>query len=291
MEHDKPGLVLLVYIKTGGGRGMKKHGLMESRRVHMIKAGDIKRNPYQPRTFFDEDGLQELSESIRQYGVLQPLTVRRCETGGFELVAGERRLRACKLAGLREVPCILLDATEKQSSVIALVENLQRCDLDFFEEAEGIRRLIRQFGLSQDEAARRLGKSQSAVANKLRLLRHPGEVTDAIRQHGLTERHARALLRIEEPEARLEMVETIAKGKLNVAQTEEYIDRLLGPQASESEAKRGIRTLYVFKDIRLFLNTVTRAIDTMKRSGVNASMDKVEEDGELRLTIVIPGTR
>ena len=125
----------------------KKHGLMESRRVHMIKVGEIKRNPHQPRSVFGEEGLSDLSESIRQYGVLQPLTVRRDTMGGFELVAGERRLRASKLAGLREVPCILIDATEKQSGLLALVENLQRCDLDFFEEAEGIRNLIRQFGL------------------------------------------------------------------------------------------------------------------------------------------------
>jgi ParB family chromosome partitioning protein len=269
----------------------KKHGLMESRRVHMIKAGDIKRNPYQPRSVFDEEGLYELSESIRQYGVLQPLSIRRSGSGGYELVAGERRLRASILAGLREVPCILLDATEKQSGVLALVENLQRQDLDFFEEAEGIRRLIRQFGLSQDEAARRLGKSQSAVANKLRLLRHPTEVTDAVRRHGLTERHARALLRIEGLEGKLEAVEVIAAEKLNVAQTEEYIERLLKAETQEPEAKRKIRTLYVFKDVRLFINTVTRAVDTMRRSGVNASMNKEEEGGDIRLTITIPAAR
>ena len=269
----------------------KKHGLMESRKVHMIKTEEIRRNPYQPRSVFNEEGLHELSESILQYGVLQPLTVRRREGGGYELVAGERRLRASKLAGLREVPCILLDATEKQSSVLALVENLQRCDLDFFEEAEGIRRLILQFGLSQDEAARRLGKSQSAVANKLRILRHPPSVTETIRRHGLTERHARALLRVENPDERLAAAEYIAEEKLNVAQAEEYIESLLAKETSESEARKGIRTLYVFKDIRLFLNTVTRAVDTMRRSGVNASMERAEEDGDIRLTIVIPGTR
>jgi ParB family chromosome partitioning protein len=272
----------------------RKHGLMESRRVHLIKTGDIRRNPYQPRSVFDEDGLYELSESIRQYGVLQPLTVRRCESGGYELIAGERRLRASKLAGLRDVPCLLVDANEKQSSVLALIENIQRCDLDFFEEAEGIRRLILQFGLSQDEAARRLGKSQSAIANKLRLLRHNGEVTDAVRRHGLTERHARALLRIESADERLEAIEHIAGENLNVAQTEAYIERLLtgtGEERREPEAKKGIRALYVFKDVRLFLNTVTRAVETMKRSGVNASMDKSEENGGIRLTIVIPGTK
>ncbi len=273
----------------------KRYGLMENRRVHMIKTEDIRRNPHQPRKVFDEDGLNELSESIRQFGVLQPLTVRKSPLGGFELVAGERRLRASKLAGMKEVPCILLDATEKQSSIIALVENLQRCDLDFFEEAEGIQSLIRQFGLSQDEAARRLGRSQSAIANKLRLLRHPQEVTAAIRKHGLTERHARCLLRIEGLEARLEAIEHVALEKLNVAQTEAYVEQLLTraipPAAPESDAKRSIRTLYVFKDVRLFLNTISHAIDTMRRSGVDASFDKEEEDGGLRLTISIPNAK
>jgi ParB family chromosome partitioning protein len=265
----------------------------------MVKAEEIRRNPNQPRTVFEENGLNELSESIRQYGVLQPLTVRKSPLGGYELVAGERRLRASKLAGLREVPCILLDASEKQSSVIALVENLQRCDLDFFEEAEGIQSLIRQFGLSQEEAARRLGKSQSAIANKLRLLRHPEQVISAVRRHGLTERHARSLLRIEGLEARLEAIEHIAAERLNVAQTEDYVERLLTrveespptKRQTDSEAKKSIRTLYVFKDIRLFLNTISRAIDTMRRSGVDASLDKEEEDGGIRLTISIPNVK
>lgn len=270
---------------------LKKNGLLESNRVFYIKTAAIYPNPGQPRKIFDTEGLRELAESIRQYGVLQPLSVRRRPKGGYELIAGERRLRASKIAGLSEVPCILIGVDEKQSSLIALVENLQRCDLDFFEEAEGLQRLIYQFGLSQDETARRLGKSQSAVANKLRLLKHPPELIQRIREEGLTERHARALLRLESPEDRQAVFDVIVDGHLNVSQTDEYIDEFLARKNAPPEQggiREQIRTLYVFKDLRLFLNTVNRAIDTMRRSGVGAEMDRQESQEELILTIKIP---
>jgi ParB family chromosome partitioning protein len=267
---------------------------MESHRVLMIRANCIRPNPRQPRKIFDADHLRELAESIRLYGVLQPLTIRKLENGAYELVAGERRLRASRLAGLDEVPCILLGADEKQSALIALIENLQRCDLDFFEEAEGIQRLIRQFGLSQEEAARRIGKSQSALANKLRLLRHPPEIIAAIREHGLTERHARALLRLEETEDRKVVLGTIVERRLNVAQTDEYIEAYLTttePRNAEPEvsnARDKIRTLYVFKDVRLFLNTVNHAVDLVRRAGIPADLDRAEVGDEIILTIKVP---
>ena len=160
-----------------------------------LRPEDISPNPVQPRRHFDQEALAELSESIRSYGILNPLTVRR-RGGRYELVAGERRLRAAKLAGLTEVPCLLVDVDMQDAGLLALVENLQRKDLDFLEEAEGLRQLIDRFGLSQEDAARRIGKSQSAVANKLRLLRLPGDILEALRDNGLTERHGRALLRL-----------------------------------------------------------------------------------------------
>lgn len=272
---------------------IKRHGLLESHRVMMLRTHCIRPNPSQPRQFFDAENLRDLAESIRLYGVLQPLTVRKLENGAYELVAGERRLRASRLAGLSEVPCILLGADEKQSSLIALVENLQRCDLDFFEEAEGIQRLIRQFGLSQEEAARRIGKSQSALANKLRLLKHPPEVIQSIRENGLTERHARALLRLEDEGDRKVVMETIVERHLNVAQTDEYIDAYLATtepvrKREVTGARDKIRTLYVFKDIRLFLNTVNHAVDVMRRAGILANVDKEEADNEIILTIKVP---
>lgn len=268
---------------------MKKHGLLESKRVLYLKIDDVKPNRFQPRTIFDTEGLRELAESIHMYGVLQPLTVRKHPEGGYELVAGERRLRASRLSGLTEVPCVMLEADDKQSSLIALVENLQRCDLDFFEEAEGIRRLIRQFGLSQDEAARRLGKSQSAVANKLRILRHSSSVINEIRSNGLTERHARALLKIEGEKEKLDIISHITENRLNVAQTEEYIDSLDReiPKAEHNKTKKQ-KTMFVLKDVRMFMNSISKAVDTMRRSGLEAKMEKIEEEQEIHLSISIP---
>ena len=173
------------------------------RQLRRIKTSQITRNPNQPRKYFDPEAIGQLAESIRQYGVLNPLTVRR--TGdGYELIAGERRLRAAKQAGLLEVPCMVMSATEQDSSALALVENLQRRDLDFFEEAWGFKKLIDTFGLTQEEAARKVGKTQSAVANKLRLLRLSQKNMQMIREGDLTERHARALLRLPDEEMRLQ---------------------------------------------------------------------------------------
>jgi len=255
-------------------------------RVLQINANEIIPNPAQPRRVFEPDSLKELSQSIRQMGVVQPLIVRAVR-GGYELVAGERRLRAARMAGLKEVPCVVMDIGEEQSSVIALVENLQRRDLDCFEEADGLRRLIKLHGLSQDEAAKRVGKSQSAVANKMRLLKLDTATIELIRHYGLTERHARALLRVEGHEQRQKILEAIIVNSMNVAQTDAYIDRLLAPSEPQSEKPAG-RTLYIVKDVRLFLNTVGHAVDVMRSSGIPADMDKHENDEDIVLTIRIP---
>ena len=198
-----------------------------------LRTDELTPNPVQPRKRFDDESLEELSGSIKSYGILNPLTVRlRC--GKYELVAGERRLRAAKLAGLEEVPCILIDVNMEDASLIALVENLQRRDLDFIEEALGISQLIRMFGMSQEEAARRIGKSQSAVANKLRLLKLPSDVLESLRQNGLTERHGRALLRLPSPVAQRAALEYIVDNGLTVAATDAYIDALLSePEEAE----------------------------------------------------------
>ena len=195
-----------------------------------LRTGDIYPNPVQPRKQFDSGALEELSLSIKNYGILNPLTVR-CRAGRYERVAGERRLRAAKLAGLDEVPCIMLDVNMEDASLIALIENLQRRDLDFIEEATGISQLIRMFGMSQEEAARRLGKSQSAVANKLRLLRLPSDVLDALRANGLTERHGRALLRLPDANAQRAALQYIIENGLTVAATDELPGRDM-PSAS-----------------------------------------------------------
>ena len=252
----------------------------------------ISPNPVQPRKHFDEEGLKELSESIKSYGILNPLTVRlRC--GRYELVAGERRLRAARLAGLRELPCILLDVNMEDAGLIALVENLQRRDLNFIEEAMGINQLIRMFGMSQEEAARRIGKSQSAVANKLRLLKLPRDVLDGLRENGLTERHGRALLRLPDSASQREALAFIAENGLTVAAADAYIEALLAqpeepPEAPEKPARK---RAFVFKDVRLFLNTLSRSIDLMKQGGIDAGMHREETEDSLILTISIPKSR
>ncbi len=253
-----------------------------------LSTEDICPNPVQPRKLFDDESLEELSRSIKDYGILNPLSVR-IRGSRYELVAGERRLRAAKLAGLKEVPCILLDVNMEDASLIALVENLQRRDLDFIEEANGINQLIRMFGMSQEEAARRIGKSQSAVANKLRLLKLPQDVLEGLRENGLSERHGRALLRLPEPEQQREALMYIVDNSLTVAATDAYIDALLSQPEEEQRVEKpeGKRT-FVLKDVRVFLNTLSRSIDLMKQGGIDAGVRREETEDSLILTISIP---
>lgn len=246
----------------------------------------IRPNPSQPRRCFDPEGLQALAASIAQHGLLQPLTVRR-QGNIYELIAGERRLRAARLAGLPEVPCLLLRLDELQSSLAALVENLQRQDLDYWEEAEGIARLIRVYGLSQEQAAARLGKSPSALANKLRLLKHPPAVRTALREAELSERHARALLRLPDEAQRLEAIGVIADRGLNVAKTEAYIDALL---SKPSQPRREPHKL-LMKDVRLFLNSMDRHLATLQQAGISAHAERTEEADRIVLTITLPKTK
>ena len=258
----------------------KRLSVLESGRVLYLPAARIRPNPLQPRKHFDAGALQELAESIRQYGVLQPLTVRRL-AGGYELVAGERRLRAARLAGLSEVPCLLADVDEESSGMLALVENLQRRDLDYIEEAEGLQKLMQQYHLSQEQAARRIGKSQSAVANKLRILRHPPSVLQALRENHLTERHARAVLRLPE-NRRSEALITIAKRRMNARQTDLYIEQVLNAAAP------GRHRISMVKDVRIFVNTIDHAIRLMTDNGVPATAHREERDGYIEYTVRIP---
>ena len=262
----------------------KKICCFENQKVAFIKISDIKANPNQPRKIFEKESLEELAASIRLHGIIQPLSVRRSETG-LVLIAGERRLKAAKLAGLTEVPCIFLDVDGQQASLFALIENLQRKDLDYIEEAEGIARLMRQYGLSQEEAARKIGKAQPTVANKLRLLKLSPTVLLVLRDQQLSERHARALLRLESDEDRMAVLEYVVKNKLSVAKTESYIDRFLQQKEDKQEKKR---CTYIIKDIRIFLNTIKHSFDLMKEAGVGANMIRNETDDEIELTIRIP---
>ena len=264
------------------------------RNVSYVPVEEIVPGPLQPRQHFSREGLEELRDSIAQHGVLQPLTVRQ-KGERFELIAGERRLRAARMAGLTEVPCILMDVDMESSGVIALIENIQRRDLDYVEEAEGIHQLIRLFGLSQEQTARRLGKSQSAVANKLRLLRLPRDVLERLRAEGLSERHARALLRLEDPDVQRRALDFIIDQRMTVAAAEEYIDRLCAPPpAAEAPGlppprpEKPRKSVFLMKDVRLFLNTMDRSVDLMRSGGVDASVCREETDDAYVVTVRIP---
>ena len=259
--------------------------LQEKKKVLEISVDNIMPNPAQPRRNFSQQELQELAASIRTNGLLQPLTVRKV-AGGYELIAGERRLRACKLAGLKNVSCIVNECDERQSAIFAMLENLQRQDLQLFEEAEGIQRLISEWGITQEEAALRLGKSQSTLANKMRLLKLSPEERDAICKAGLTERHARALLRIPEKTVRLRVLKDIIERKLNVQQTDDMIDELL----TVNEEKPKIKRTIIVKDVRIFMNTITHAIETMKHSGIHAAVQKRETEEYIECVVRIPKT-
>lgn len=245
----------------------------------------IRPNKAQPRRLFSEEELCALSQSIAENGVLQPLTVRKVSTSEYELVAGERRLRACVMAGLRKVPCILVKCSDKESAVYALLENLQRADLSFFEEARGISRLIRRYGFTQEQAARKLGKSQSTVANKLRLLRLTPEEQEWIENAGLSERHARCLLQLDDEESRREALSKIISDSLTVRQTEELVSVLQNTAPQENRRSGGKA---VIKDFRIFVNTINKAVSTMRMAGINAQASQTDNGNFIEYTIRIP---
>lgn len=278
---------------------LQRGNKLRANQVMLLPVSEIRPNPNQPRRCFDEESLDTLARSISRYGVLQPLTVRR-RMERYELISGERRLRAAKLAGLREVPCLVMPVNAEESGVLALVENLQRENLSFLEEAEGIARLVEIYGLSQEEAARRLGRSPSAVANKLRLLRLPSDVLENLCVSGLTERHGRALLRLGNVQKQRAALEKMIELGMNVAAAESYVEALLrasdgepsaakpvcGMQYEQKTERTGQRT-FVMKDLRLLCNTIDRSLAVMRKGGIDAELSRSETDAEVILTIRI----
>ena len=250
---------------------------MQTGRVVFLPVKAICPNPAQPRTVFRERHLDELAESIRQHGILQPLSVRLVGSN-YELIAGERRLRAGIQAGLTEVPCIVMQMTDEESATTALVENLQRQDLDFVEQAQGINLLLRQWNLSQEQVAKRLGLSQSGIANKLRLLRHSAPVLEALRAADLTERHARALLKLPSESLKLQAIRVIAEGKMSVAKAEQYINSLL--QEKETDTPKA--------SVGAFLSYLNQSLARIQLSGISAVSERRETDSQIVLTITIP---
>jgi ParB family chromosome partitioning protein len=251
-------------------------------RIIQVQTDKIIPNPQQPRHKFNRESLYSLSQSIKHNGILQPLTVREMPNGEFELVAGERRLRAAIMAGLKIVPCIPVDLDDTQTAVMSLIENLQREDLNFFDEAASIEKLINKFGMTQEEVAKKIGKGQSTVANKLRLLRISNSQREKILELNLTERHARALLRLDDSQ-REAALNIIAKRNLNVEETDKLVENMLFPQNSVERKNRS-----VIKDVRIFFNTINNAINLMRESGIDAVAIKQEYDEYFEYTVKIP---
>lgn len=257
-------------------------------KVVSLPVDKILPNPAQPRQNFAEEDLHELADSIRENGVLQPITVRRSAGGGYELVSGERRLRASKMAGRAEIPAILVDSSSRQSAIYAILENIQRRDLDIFEEAKALQLLIHEWGVTQEEAARKLGKAQSTIANKLRLLSLGEEERRFILEHNLSERHARALLAVPDQAGRMEVLRQAAEKRMNVAQFEQYIQQRAAAPAPAAAKEAPKRRVLIVKDVRIFLNTINKAIDTMKNAGIPAVAERHEESGCIEYRVRIP---
>lgn len=279
------GDILRSRVKIDAGRG-NAAPVAWKEDVQSLPVNEIEPNPFQPRREFDEEQLEELAASIREHGVLHPVVVRRKEKG-YELVVGERRLRACRLLNWEHIPAIVRDMSDTEVAEIALIENIQREGLSFFEEAESYRRLIDEFGLTQDELAERLGKSQSAIANKLRLLRFSPELREKISREMLSERHARALLRLKD-DAEIERgLDVVISQGLNVRQTEEWVaKRLESDEGGRDRPKR--RTVKgVYKDYRLMLNSVRKLADQMKSGGARVEVfeDEGDEFVEIRIRV------
>ena len=262
---------------------------LEYGRVHTISVDRICANPAQPRKRFEDEAIIRLAESLKQYGMLQPLSVRRImdektmDGGLFQLVAGERRLRAAILIGMSHVPCLIINADSKKSAELAIIENIQRENLNMFEQANALAALIKIYDMTQEQIAERLCCSQSYIANKLRILRLSASERELIMKAGLTERHARAFLRISDEDKRMAVIRSVAMRGLTVAATEEYVDAVLN-ELAQGRTKRK----YVIKDMRLFYNSIDKAVDLLKNAGISAASKRTENEKEITLTITIP---
>ncbi|MDR2904154.1 MAG: nucleoid occlusion protein [Clostridiales bacterium] len=263
--------------------------LLTSAEIVYLPISKITPNPYQPRKFFEKSQLEDLANSIKEYGVIQPVSVRLINGRSYELVAGERRLRASKLAGLETIPAIVVKINDQDSAIIALIENLQRQDLNFLEEAEGLNNLISDYAFTQEQLAERIGKKQSTIANKLRLLRLPKNVQKVLIENGLTERHARALLKLPDEQMQLDVLKKVIADGLNVKKTENYIEARLAKieeALSPKKDKKSVVKPFV-KDIRLFTNTIKQAVDVMNSAGLATVFDVEESKDGYFMSILI----
>ncbi|MEA4962703.1 MAG: nucleoid occlusion protein [Lutispora sp.] len=261
--------------------------LNENKSITNISIENIAPNPYQPRKNFNNLSLDELSESIKAYGVLQPINVRKIGEDGYELIAGERRLRAAKIAGLEKIPAIVVEVVEQDSAVIALIENLQREDLNFLDEAEGYYNLINDHGMTQEELAKKVGKNQSTIANKLRLLRLPSDIKKEILANNLTERHARALLKLPEEKLQHKAIKAIISRSLNVKKTEELVEKYLDEIAATKE-KPSDKRIRGKINYNIYINTIKNTYKEIVKTGFKMQYNQEDKGDYIEISIKVP---
>lgn len=268
------------------------HQVEKGEEIQQIPVGKITSNPFQPRKHFDDEKIEELAQSIKTYGLLQPIILRKIDDK-YEIIAGERRFKACSKLGFDKVSAIVKEANDGAMAAIALIENIQRENLNFLEEAEGLHRLLTEFNLTQEVLAQRIGKSQSTIANKLRLLKLPENIKEQLKESNLTERHARALLKLPEKDQMTLLTRIIDEG-MTVRQTEEAIELLIqtacAPDDAEGEGK-SVQRRFVIKDFRIFMNSIKQVVNTIKSTGINATIQENDMDEYLEVTIKLPKNR
>lgn len=255
-----------------------------AKELRLISIDDIIPNKDQPRKYFNDDAIGELALSIQSVGIIQPLSVQAREDGKFGLISGERRLRAAKMAGLTKVPCVMIRADQEDTELMALVENIQREDLNFIEEARAFDQILRKYGFTQQQLSEKVGKKQSTISNKLRLLKLGDEIISMLSGSNLTERHARALLKIPDTQIRIKALKAIIKRDLNVRQTEELAEQLKNEVLINS-SKTNVKNIFNYK---IYTNTIKQAYDTILKTGLQADYNETKYDDRVEVKIIIP---
>ncbi len=288
-------IMLIKYTKDGAAMLENKIQILKPEQGEVIKdiiyinIDNIRPNPYQPRKHFNKASLEELCESIKQYGVIQPINVRKISNNNYELVAGERRLKAASMAHLKEIPAIVVNVDDNDSAILALIENLQRENLNYLEEAEGYSNLISEHNLTQEELARKIGKSQSTIANKIRLLKLSPIIKKILIDNSLTERHARALLKLHDEQLQLKVLKYVCEKGFNVKKTEDLVEKVIERYLRKISLKETERKMSrAVKDVRIFVNTIKQAVDIMKKSGVNAKAAQFDRGDYFEFIVRVP---
>lgn len=267
----------------------KKNKEENQRQIVNIPVNLIRPNPYQPRKIFDIVSLEELCNSIKTYGLLQPITVRKISEKLYELVAGERRLRAAKIIGMKEIPSIIVNISDDDSALLSLIENSQREQLHFFEEAEAYYNLLKKCNFTQEELAKKIGKNQSTISNKIRLLKLSPIIRKIIFDNNLSERHARAILKINDEKIQFKLLKIICDKNLSVAKTEELIEKTVSKLIGKNKNKK--KVTYAYKDIRIFINTIKQAVRLINKSGLNVETYECERDNFIEIKVKVQKNR